>query len=130
MPMSVAYTGDGGILAIGDGVVTGSDIKQVNDMIYESLEKIRKIVYQVCDFTNVSGVSVSTFEIEQLAIQDKKASEINPNMFVAIVGKEDYLYGLSRMWEALSYDSPLETMVFRKMEDAQQWIEEKLQKKP
>jgi hypothetical protein len=130
MPMSIAYIGDGGIIARGEGVVTGSEIKEVNDIIYESPEKIKKIVYQICDLTNVSDISISTSEIEELAIQDKKASEINPNMFIALLGKKDLIFGLSRMWEAFTYDSPFETMVFRKMEDAQQWIRGKLQKKP
>jgi len=130
MPMSIDYIGDGGIIARGEGVVTGSEIKEVNDIIYESPEKIKKIVYQICDLTNVSDISGSNFEIEELAIQDKKASEVNPNMFIAIVGEEDLVYGLSRMWEAFAHDSPFETMVFRKMEDAQQWIREKLQKRP
>jgi hypothetical protein len=130
MPMSVIFTGDGGIMATGDGVVTGAEIIEVNDAIYESPEKTRKIVYQICDFTNISGASISNFEIEQLAIQDKKASEINPNMFFAIVAREDYSYGLARMWEAFSHDSPFETMIFRNVDDARQWIEEKLKKKP
>jgi hypothetical protein len=130
MPINIAYMEDGGIMATGEGVVTGSEIKEVNNTIYESPEKIQKIAYQLCDFSNISGASASTFEIEQIASQDKKASEINPNMLVAIVVGEDLSYGLSRMWESFSYGSTLETMVFRKVEDAQQWIREELQNRP
>jgi hypothetical protein len=130
MPMNIAYIGDGGILTRGEGVVTGSEIKEVNEIIYESLEKIRKILYQICDLTNVSDTSVSNAEIEELAIQDKEASEINPNMFIAVVCEKDFIFGLARMWEAFTDGARIETMVFRKMEDAQQWIGDKLQKKP
>jgi len=51
-------------------------------------------------------------------------------MFIALVAKEDFLFGLARMWEAFAYKPPFETMVFKKMDDAQQWIREKFQKKP
>ena len=122
MPMSVVYLEDGGILATGSGEVTGGDIKEVNDIIYESTEKINKIVYQLCDFTNVSKVSISNAEIKKIAEQDSRASEINPNMLVAIVCEEDYGYGLSRMWEGLTRKQLFETMVFRKKEDAEKWI--------
>jgi hypothetical protein len=30
------------------------------------------------------------------------------------------------MWQALTYDAPFETMAFRKLEDAEKWIKEKL----
>ena len=130
MPMSITYLGDGGIIARGEGVVAGSEIKEVNDIIYESPEKIKKILYQICDLTNVSDISISTSEIEDLSIQDKKASEFNPNMFIALVGKKDLIFGLSRMWEAFANNSPFDSMVFRKMEDAQEWIRGKLQKTP
>jgi len=56
--------------------------------------------------------------------------KVNPNMFIALVAKEDFLFGLARMWEAFAYKPPFETMVFKKMDDAQQWIREKFQKKP
>ena len=130
MPMSITYIGDGGIISRGEGVVTGSEINEVNDIIYESPDKIKKIIYQICDLTNVSDLDISTSELEVFSIQDKKASKINPNMVIAVVGEKDITFGLARMWEAFSYDSPFETMVFRKMEDAQQWIWEKLYKKP
>ena len=130
MPMSIDYIGDGGIIIRGEGLITGSEIIEANDIIYESPDKIKKIKYQICDLTNASDYSTSESELRAISNQDKKASEINPKMFIAVVGEKDVIFGLARMWEAFSYDSPLETMVFRKMEDAQQWVREKLHKKP
>jgi hypothetical protein len=130
MPMSIDYMKDGGIISRGEGLITGSEIKELNDIIYESPEKIKKIKYQICDLTNASDFSTSESELRAISAKDTKASKINPNMLIAVVGKKDVIFGLARMWEAFSYDSPFETMVFRKMEDAQQWIREKLHKKP
>jgi len=42
MPMSISYIGDGGIKSRGDGVVTGSELIEVNDIIYEFPDKIKK----------------------------------------------------------------------------------------
>lgn len=61
-------------------------------------------------------------------MQDESASKINPNMCTALVGGQDLVYGLARMWKTLTYGAPIQTMVFRKLEDAQQWIKDTIQK--
>ncbi len=130
MPVNFSYTGDGGVLVKSEGVLKGSEIKEANDIIYESPQKIREIKYQICDFLSMDDVSISKREIQQIAMQDKRASEINPNMLIAIVAKTDLGFGLSRMWEALAYESSLKTMVFREMSKARQWIKENLESTP
>ena len=130
MLTSIDYIEDGGIIIRVEGLISGNEIKKANDIIYESPDKIKKIKYQICDLTIASDFSASESDIRAISNQDKKASEINPNMLIAVVGEKDVIFGLARMWEAFSYDSPFETMVFRTMEDAQQWIREKLHKKP
>ncbi len=127
MPISVTNIDNGGVLLKGEGVVSGTDIKQANEIIY-SPEKIQKIQYQLWDYTNVSKFNVSNEEVIILAQQDIEAAEINPKMFVAAVGKEDLVYGLIRMWEAHVDFSSIETMAFRIIEDAEKWIAEKIQK--
>ena len=126
MPVKIEYLDDNGILIKGEGVVTGNDLIEANDKVYESTEKIQHISYQLCDFTNVSDVDVSTPDIEITAKQDARASVINPNMLFAVVGDKDVVHVLSDMLEALSY--PAEIMYFRKLEEAKQWIRENLQK--
>ena len=129
MTLSITYIEDGGIIVRGEGVLTGSEIKAVNDVIYDSPEKIEKILYQLVDFTDDSDISISNAEIKELAMQDIRAFKVNPNMFIALAAKEDLIYGLARMWEAFAYKPPFEVMVFKKMDDAQQWIKEKLENK-
>ncbi len=129
MPMTIAYLGDGGIIARGEGVVTSNEIKEVNDIIYEFPDKIKQISYQIIDLTKVTDVIISSSEVKELSNQDKKAFEINTTMFIAVVGEKDLVFGLSRMWQEFSYNSQIETQVFREMEEAQQWIRERLQKR-
>ena len=126
MPVKLSYLGDGGILVVSRGDVKGSEIKEVNDAIYESPEKTRSILYQICDFRSAEIVDISQEEVRQLAMQDKIAFAINPAMRIAIVVKTDLGYGLSRMWETLAHQSRLETMVFKDLKEAKRWIRESL----
>lgn len=128
MPLRITYLEDGGIILTGEGVVTGSEIKAVNVKIYKSPEETRKIAYQLCNFEEMTDVSVSNTELEEIAMQDQMAFENHPHMLLALVVKEDFHYGMSRMWEAQASETRFETMVFRDMEEAQQWIKRKLKK--
>ncbi len=130
MPVSYTRTEDGGIMVKAKGTITGADLKEFNDRLYASPGDIQKLAYQICDLTNVTEVQASSTDVEDLLLQDTIASKSNPNMLIALVGDKDFVFGLSRMWETLAEDSPFEGKVFRKLEDAQQWIKERLPKKP
>lgn len=126
MPITIQYQENGGVFVKGEGAVTGSEIKEANDRLYETKDKIRKISYQIVDFTGVENFFVSNPEIDLIAAQDKRAFGLNPDMFIAVVSEQDLIYGLARMWQAMAYAPLFETMVFRKLEDAREWIEAKL----
>lgn len=42
MPIRIFYLENGGFLAKGEGIVTGSEIKETNDQLYETEEKLEK----------------------------------------------------------------------------------------
>ena len=121
MPIRIFYHENGGILAKGEGIVTGREIEETNDQLYETKEKIEKILYQIIDYTGVEKFSVSNAEIDILASQDRKAYEINPSMLIAIVSEQDLIFGFSRMWEAKVYDPSFQTKVFRKFRTPDLW---------
>ena len=126
MPIQIKYTKDGGVIAEFKGSVTGREIKEANENLYASTEQTKKIAYQIADFSRASSVEITNAEIEELAEQDRNGAEGHPDMLIALVAEKDFVYGLSRMWESLSHDARFETMVFRKIEEAQGWIKEKL----
>ena len=128
MPIKLSYTKDGGILAVGSGILTGQEVKDVNAEVYKTPQMIKAIAYQLVDFSEVTKLEATASEVEDLARQDEEAARINPDMFIALVGKDDLIYGMSRMWEGLASSAPIETMVFRKLGDAKKWIKEKLNK--
>jgi hypothetical protein len=59
---------------------------------------------------------------------DKKASDTNPNIVVAIVASTDLQFGMSRVWQVYVEKSKFVTKVFRDREDAESWLKEKLGK--
>ena len=59
MPFTYEDTKDGGILVKGKGVVSGNEIKEINNDIYRSPKNILKIKYQLWDLTDVSEVLIS-----------------------------------------------------------------------
>jgi hypothetical protein len=56
-------------------------------------------------------------------------SKVNPKPVVALVADQDLIFGLARMWELLIDAAERETMVFRKREDAEAWITQKVKEK-
>jgi len=89
MPIIITHQGDGGVVLTGENIVTGNDLIRSNDEIYKTDQLIKEISYQLCDFTEVKEFDVSTQELREVALQDKMASEINPNMIIAVVGERD-----------------------------------------
>ena len=126
MPAKISHTPDGGIIVQAEGVVKAEDMIEINGLMYETKEKIEKIIYQIIDFTGIQDFSYTDADIDMIAFQDKRAYDINPNMLIAVVSDQDLLFGLARMWEAKALSPLFRTKVFRKLEDAQIWINEKL----
>lgn len=122
MPVNIIHLEDSGIIFKCVGSVTGQELKEANQNIYKDPNKIRQISYQIVDTLDISDVSISVSEMKEIAELDRKAFKIFPAMFIALVAEKDLFFGFARMWESCAADVPSETMVFRKMEDALQWI--------
>ena len=126
---------DGGL---GSLIVGQGDISEEEYIDFYSLhfgqdeDKFRKYRYNITDFSAITEKSITEIPSEavrKMAQLCEGASEINPEGVIAVVAGPDAIYGLSRMWEILVDDTPWETMVFRKIEDAKVWIKEKVKKK-
>ena len=60
MPVKYAYIENGGILLVGTGTVVASDIIEVNKSIYVSPEMVKKIPYQICDYTAIENMQIQS----------------------------------------------------------------------
>ncbi len=126
MPVEIKYIDDSyGIEMIGTGVVTGEEIYNAAKEFYSGDTPL-KLKYQIANFANADDFDVSSEDIERISGQEIMASETNPNRIIAVVGKQDLIFGLSRMWEGHVFGFGFETMVFRDREEAIIWINEKI----
>lgn len=76
----------------------------------------------LCDYSEITDFSIDTRDIEKVVRQDKKNDPIIGKCKCAVVAKDDYVFGFSRMWEILSMDTELTSMVFRNLKDALRWL--------
>jgi hypothetical protein len=129
MPVNVIQVGDGGVIIRGEEVVTGRELIDSNYFLYGFTEKIKTLKYQIVDTTQITEVIVSKDEITAAAGQDKRASEINPDLLIAFVANNDLISDLCRIWQAATDSSSIASMLFSNMESAHEWINGKLKDK-
>ncbi len=125
MPIKCSYDKNGGVILIGTGTLLAKDILEVNRSIYATHEKIKKIPYQICDYTKVEKVKIESEELIKIAEQDNEAALVNPGMIIAVAAKKDLTFGLSRVWEAHINTSIEKLHVFRTVQECEEWIESK-----
>ena len=132
MPIQIKYLDNGiGVMFIGEGMVTGADVISANKEVFSSEERMKNYKYGFIDYSFVSDLNATTSEIESMAYQQKKASEIIPDAILAFVTKSDLEFGLNRMWQSIAENAGLkwETMVFRSREKAEIWIKDRIKEK-
>ena len=110
------------ILRKGSGVVTGADLIEGSRMVPDLLARYNRVNHALVDFTEVSRFEVSTREINELSVHDKKFQELLPSLFMAIVAPEDMEFGMSRMYELLTTVPGWTVQVFRTLDEAIAWL--------
>ena len=126
MPVEVEIQADGGVVIVGSGVLTGVEIHASNARIYATREQILAQRYQITDLRAVERLDVEVEDVRRIAAQDRAAAAINPRILSVVIGSQDIAYGLARMWAAYVEPAPFETAVFRTMEEARTWLEERV----
>ncbi len=124
MPIDVTFLDDGGVVFKGSGCVTFDDVANANHRIYASPDQIRKIAYQICDYSDATDIDLSAEQVRTLALQDADAARANPAMLLAVVGQQDFVFGMLRMWELYAEPSSVRTRVCRTVDEARRWIAE------
>ena len=127
MPIGIRFIEHNGILCKGKGDITGIEIIDANKKIYKTPESIGEIKYQIVDFSDIESVEVSSPDIQKIAAQDAFAAKINPRMLIAVVGQDDIVFGLARMWQAYMDQPSFKTQIFRTIAEAEKWIADELQ---
>ena len=126
MPMTFQYIDNGGVLLHATGTLTDDDIYILNEELYSSEQSINRIRYQICDYTQVDKLEISSQGMRKIAEQDRMAAELNPGMLIAVAASSKSTYGMARMWETFASDSPLHIHVFETKAECEAWLESKL----
>ncbi len=131
MPIEIYDLDNGiGVLIKGHGVVTNDEYSNtLKKHLTQDPDKIKKYRYSLSDYTEVTKAEVRTETIKIIANRCISASKVNPNIVHATVSSQDLIFGLSRMWEALSSETTWEIQVFKGKEEAKEWIEERVKAK-
>ena len=127
MPIEVIYSNHGaGAILLGKETVTGSDLLQADDILYESEEKIKKMRFILSDYTRVTATTLDRVELTLSIQKDKAAAIINPHIVIAVVTGTEITYGVSRMWQILGelHDYPWKEFTTRSLSEARTWIKE------
>lgn len=127
MTIKIGYLDDGiGIEVKASGTVTGEEIIKAHKEIYNE-ENLKKQKYQIIDRTHCTEYQVYSEDIEIISELDNKASEVNPDIIIAIVSPTPLQYGMSRMWQAYINDCFV-TKIFQNRSSADKWIRAQIAK--
>ena len=117
----VTYWKDKGISWVFSGEITGIELIQANQDIYDD-DRFLSLTYQIADFRKVVDFNVSSAAINTVAQLDETAAERNREIKVAIIANSDLIRGFSRMWELSGGGTYWETNIFTDGQDARVWL--------
>ena len=124
MPIELSYeNGAAGVVLTGSGVVTGLEVHRCNDDLNDS-GRIERLRYQLWDFCRVSRLDLNSSDMRRLVEQDKSVAALNPDLVVAIVGDQELMLSLAKMWDAFVSEAALKANVFRTVAEGRAWIEQ------
>ena len=105
------------------GEISDADLLPSYKKLYEN--KIWKPGFnEIVDVRNAQVKSVTSKGLLQLSDLVKSyVKEKGIEFKTAIIAPEDLQFGLSRVYEAISHESPEKIMVFRDLNDAFDWLD-------
>jgi len=127
MPALLELTQDGrGYIMKCSGILTFSDIFDIKQKIDASPHDISNTSFWLVDLRDVKEIRLESSDVHQIVHMDRKLAQKMPHAAVAIVAPNDVAFGVSRMWEILAEDIGWPTGVFRKIQDAELWVNARL----
>lgn len=126
MPLQFERTLDHGVYIEASGEVSAKELLSINQKIYEQLNLIDWIKYQILDLSKVTHAHFTVNDIKDMAEQDVVASNHNPNMIIAIVGTKSLYQSITKVWQSYTKIADLESKLFEDRVEAEKWIREKI----
>jgi len=105
------------------GKLTASDISSNQAALEQQKDALLNLQTCLLDFTEVSAMSLTADEIQQLAERDKQLARLLPPITIAVAAPTDVVFGLTRMWEVFAEGTRWQTRVFRSRTEAEAWLQ-------
>jgi hypothetical protein len=119
-----------GVSFTGYGVITEEEyVDALTKHLTQDSHKLKKYRYCLADWTVVTKMDIPTIAVKRMASLNKSATIVNPDVIIATVADQDSLFALSRMAQTLKDGSDWENEVFRKRQDAEAWIKQRVKAK-
>jgi len=110
------------VLAKGSGVITGIDVIRHLDALAVD-DRYKAPMKKLVDYRTIDSIRISLEEAYSIAQKKIKLASIFSGERCAFVSPEDVSYGSSRVHQALVDGAGLCTTVFRRVEDALEWLD-------
>ena len=128
MPIKIIYTEDGlGVKYIAMGKTTGEEVIQTNKEVISD-KRFQSLKYKIADRSECDEYLVNGASVKIVAEQEREASQVNPDLVVALIAGSELQFGMSRMYQSLMAGMGFECDIFEDQEAAMKWINKKIQK--
>lgn len=120
MPISIDYDSKENVIySKAEGVIKLDDIfSYFSAATALNLKKGYRVLADYSDAT----LELSNDDIYAMAERRKMVLDTNEKIRIAVYCKEDYVFGLGRMYEALLGKDKHNVMIFRSQEEARKWL--------
>ncbi len=131
MPIEVEVRHDAmGVVYHCSGAMVIEDFFVANQGFLATPEEIRKWRYALIDLSAVESMDINYADVSRVVTQNANiAAKAVPGVLLAVASPKDHGFGLARMWEALVERVGWETMTFRSLAEAQDWIQRRVKEK-
>jgi hypothetical protein len=119
-----------GVIYHCSGAMIIEDFLVANEGFLATPEEIRKWRYTLIDLSAVESMDINYSDVSRVITQNANiATNAVPGVLLAVASPRDHGYGLARMWGVLVERVGWETMTFRSLADAEDWIGRRLKEK-
>ena len=114
--------GGRGLRRLGTGVLTCADILNEPSPIGGSSSTCCQVEYTIVDLNHVTDFRIGSKDLELIRARHIETGRHITKLIIAFVAPTDVAYGMCRMQATLLDISGWQTSVFRKEEDAREWL--------
>lgn len=119
-----------GVIYHCSGAIVIADFFVANQTFLATPDEIRKWRYTLIDLSAVESLDINYLDVSRVVTQNATiAANAVPGVLLAVASPRDHGYALARMWGALVERVGWETMTFRSVAEAEDWIQRRVKQK-